>query len=77
MSFLRVAPHGTLAERSGVQPSLRGCDGERREHVRVMRRQDPRAKTGSGTFSRKKMSQTLLGALCAAKTDKSIAGLGR
>jgi DNA polymerase-4 len=24
----RVAPHGTLAERSGVQPSLRGCDGE-------------------------------------------------
>jgi hypothetical protein len=23
-----VVPHGTLAERSGVQPSLRGCYGE-------------------------------------------------
>ena len=24
----RVAPSGTLAERSPLQPSLRGCDGE-------------------------------------------------
>jgi hypothetical protein len=24
----RVAPHGTLAERKGMQPSLRGLDGE-------------------------------------------------
>ena len=41
MSLLWVALHGTLAERSGVQPSLRGCDGERREHVRVMQLQAP------------------------------------
>ncbi len=25
----RVAPSGTLAERNGLQSSLRGCDGER------------------------------------------------
>ena len=25
----RVAPSGTLAERNSLQPSLRGCDGER------------------------------------------------
>ncbi len=25
----RVAPHGTRAERENLQPSLRGCDGER------------------------------------------------
>jgi len=38
------------------------------------------AKTGSGTFSRKKMSQTptaLLGGLGAAEADEGVAGLGR
>jgi len=24
-----VVPHGTLAERKSLQPSLRGCNGER------------------------------------------------
>jgi len=27
--FERVAPHGPRAERKNLQPSLRGCDGER------------------------------------------------
>jgi hypothetical protein len=39
--FVRVASHGTRAERKGLQPSLRGFDGERRPHVGAARRQDP------------------------------------
>jgi hypothetical protein len=31
-----VVPHGTLAERSGVQPSLRAATAKCREHVWVM-----------------------------------------
>ena len=36
-----MAPSGTLAERNDLQPSLRGCDGEGHEHVRVTRSTGP------------------------------------